>query len=330
MVLPALATGLLTRLLNAKTLIISGLTLFLIGGIGAGYTQTISHLLLFRAILGIGTGLILPFTTGLISQCYKNHEKEKMLGYSFAANNIGAIMGNLFAGLLATISWRAMFSIYWVALPVIVLVIFFLRDLPILNKKRLTIKRLPPQVYYHAISAFSVMVILFIIITNLSFIVEQSNLGSTKTTGILLSANALTMLSAGILFTKTKKLVSLFNPLLLMILSAGLWLLAHASTLPLLSIAIVLIGFSLGSLFPSILNKLTLCTTKSHSIIAISVVMALAWLGQFCAPIIFEFIYQYLSLSVESTVTAFAYGCLLLFANKLLLYFYHNIWASMR
>ena len=55
MVISALLTGFFERLAGRKKLIVIGLSLFLIGGVGAGLLTSVESILIFRAILGFGT-----------------------------------------------------------------------------------------------------------------------------------------------------------------------------------------------------------------------------------------------------------------------------------
>jgi MFS family permease len=57
----------LSSRLSSKTIAISGLFLYIVGGCGAGFVNNIYLLLAFRSILGIGVGLIMPLSTGLLA-----------------------------------------------------------------------------------------------------------------------------------------------------------------------------------------------------------------------------------------------------------------------
>lgn len=288
MIVAALLSGFIGKFIKHKTLIISGLVLFIIGGVGAGYMQTIPQILLFRAMLGFGTGIILPFSTGLIAAFFDGNERSKMMGYSSATNCLGAIIGNILAGILAVIGWSQMFHIYWLGAPVLLCVLLFLNPLPE-NKtnKAVTQVKLPGSVFRYSFFAFLTMMIFFLIITNMAFFVHLRDLGSSKTTGYLLALNSLAMLAAGILLPFLKKSGKIFLPGIFILVSLGLFGIAKSASLPIFCLSVAGAGFGLGALFPYLLNRISLNVPKELSVKSMSIGMASAWFGQFASPLIF-------------------------------------------
>ena len=286
MIISALLSGFLGQFIKHKTLIVTGLILFVIGGVGTGYMQTIPLILLFRGILGFGTGMILPFSTGLIAACFDGKEKVKMMGYSSASNCLGAMVGNTLAGILAIISWRYMFQIYWLGGLVLFLVILFLKDLPE-GKTQIIKEKLPGIVFLYGFYAFLTMMIFFLIVTNLSFIINLKKLGSTSITGYLFALNAFTMLLAGILLPKLLRLKNYLLPIIIGLIAFGIFGMAESETLLPMILSVLAAGFGLGTLFPYLLNTASQSISKSLSVKAMSIAMAFAWLGQFVSPLFF-------------------------------------------
>lgn len=293
MIFASLISGKLSNWIKKRVLLLSGLLLFLMGGICAGYTNSFTLLLIYRAILGIGTGMILPFSTGLIGECYSGLEKTKMLGFSFAANNLGAIIANLIAGMLAVVSWRFIFNIYWIGLPVILLVFFFLVNLPEGKTSDKVKSSLPLKVYELAFFAFIVMIIFFAIVTNISLLINEKQIGTTKLAGIVLSINAFTMLIAGSLLSKTQKILKRnFLPVALLFVALGFWGIACSQTAYTLIFFIIVTGLGIGSIFPFLLNNLSESVKREQNITAMAIGMSSAWMGQFLSPIILDNIAQ--------------------------------------
>lgn len=50
---------------GSKTLVLAGLILYTVGGVAAGLFSNIVLLLIMRALVGIGVGIIMPLSTGL-------------------------------------------------------------------------------------------------------------------------------------------------------------------------------------------------------------------------------------------------------------------------
>ena len=290
MIISALLSGILERYVNHKALISLGLILFIAGGVGAGYMQTIPLILMFRALLGFGTGIILPFSTGLIAACFKGVEKSKLIGLSSASNCLGAIFGNIVAGILAVIDWKYMFHIYWIGGIVLVLILLYLNHLPENRKKIISKEKLPKHVFLYSFFAFLTMMLFFLIVTNLSFIVHQRHLGASSVTGLLFAVNSLSMLVSGILLPYGLKLKKYFIPFVLLLISAGLLSILAANQIFYMFFAIALFGLGLGLLFPYLLNLTSEKVPNMLAVKAMSIGMACAWFGQFISPLFFGLI----------------------------------------
>lgn len=120
---------LFSRLANrfgSKTLVIAGLVLYTVGGCCAGLCDSIGAVLVMRALVGIGVGIIMPLSTGLLTYYFPPERREGLMGLSSAANQLGGVVATLLAGLLAGISWRMSFLVYLMGLISIVLCLVFM------------------------------------------------------------------------------------------------------------------------------------------------------------------------------------------------------------
>lgn len=124
---------------KSKGLLMAGLLLYVAGGSLAGIFDNIYIVLTFRALVGIGVGIIMPLSTGLLSFYYSKDKQDKLMGYSSAMNQMGGVIATLVAGLLASVSWRLSFLVYLIGLLSVVLcLLFYLTTVSALNhgKKR--------------------------------------------------------------------------------------------------------------------------------------------------------------------------------------------------
>lgn len=111
---------------GSKTLVTTGLVLYTAGGCCAGLFDSIGLVLLMRALVGVGVGMIMPLSTGLLTYYFPPEKREGLLGLASAANQLGGVIATLLAGLLAGISWRLSFMVYLMGLISIVLCLIFL------------------------------------------------------------------------------------------------------------------------------------------------------------------------------------------------------------
>lgn len=116
----------LAEKIGSKTLVITGLVLYTAGGCCAGLFDSIGLVLLMRALVGVGVGMIMPLSTGLLTYYFPPEKREGLLGLASAANQLGGVIATLLAGLLAGISWRLSFMVYLMGLISIVLCLIFL------------------------------------------------------------------------------------------------------------------------------------------------------------------------------------------------------------
>ena len=86
----------LCKIFRAKELAVSALILYAFGGCAAGLFSNIYVILMFRAVVGIGVGIIMPMSTGLISFYYTRDKQDRLMGYSSAMNQMGGVISTSF------------------------------------------------------------------------------------------------------------------------------------------------------------------------------------------------------------------------------------------
>lgn len=118
--------GRLASRFGARTLTMAGLALYTIGGAAAGLFNSIWAVLVMRALVGVGVGIIMPLSTGLLTYYFAPEKREGLMGLSSAANQLGGVVATLLAGVLANISWRMSFLVYLMGLISIVLCLIFM------------------------------------------------------------------------------------------------------------------------------------------------------------------------------------------------------------
>lgn len=111
---------------RSRSLLLFGLLLYTVGGSIAGIFDHIGAVLIFRALVGVGVGIIMPMSTGLLAFYYTRDKQDKLMGYSSAMNQMGGAVATLLSGVLAGVSWRLSFLVYLMGLISIVLCLLFL------------------------------------------------------------------------------------------------------------------------------------------------------------------------------------------------------------
>ena len=315
----SLLSGFLSSLMGKKNLLITGLVVYLIGGAGASFVDSLPLLLVFRAILGIGAGIILPLSTGLITDFYYGDERAKMLGFSSAFNCLGTILANIAAGILVAINWHYIFYVYYLAVPVLLLAIPFIPVKTSPGRETSHKVTVPNELAYWAIAAFLTMLAFFAVVTNLSLLIDSRNLGGSQISGFMFALNSLCMLFAGAFFlTMQKKLKRLYAPCVLFLMAAGYAGLTMAGSLTLLIVSIIFSGLGTGLAFPFIMNQASQYAREDTSIVIMGIVSGCAFLGQFLSPIILDNIPVIAGNSLSNVFLILASGVGILFAISLI------------
>ena len=58
-----------------------------------------------RALVGVGVGIIMPLSTGLLSYYFKPEQQVGLMGYSSAMNQMGGVIATLLSGLLLCLAY---------------------------------------------------------------------------------------------------------------------------------------------------------------------------------------------------------------------------------
>tara|TARA_X000001036_G_scaffold96598_1_gene89373 strand:- start:368 stop:1873 length:1506 start_codon:yes stop_codon:yes gene_type:complete len=103
-----------------------GFVLFLIGSIYSSVSQGLIHLLLARAICGVGAAAAFPASLALIRKCLPENLAQKAFGLWFAGALGGSAIGPLINGFLVDRSnWRIIFLISSVVSLLLLISLFF-------------------------------------------------------------------------------------------------------------------------------------------------------------------------------------------------------------
>lgn len=265
-----------------------GLLIYLIGGVGAGIANSIVILLMVRALLGVGVGLIAPLSTGLIAEFYTGNDRTKLMGYSTAALSLGGVIATLSAGFLATISWRLSSGIYLLGLVVILLVLVFLLEPE--NDKKTTGDngKFPVSVYGWGVCAFLLMLAFYVAPVNLAIFIEKENIGGPAVAGLSISLMTGTSFIDGLLFARIKQVTTTFFPaLLLLLMGVGYFILSQANILAQVLAATAIIGIGIDLSLPTIFIGATKAGGDGRGVQTMAVISSLAYLSQFMSPVVF-------------------------------------------
>ena len=122
--------GRLSDLYGRKVFYITGIAVFLVGSVLCGLSQTMEQLIAFRAIQGLGGGVLLSISFVIVADLFPPAERGRYMGIVSAVFGLSSVIGPTLGGVITdTLSWN---WIFYVNLPLgIPLFFIFLRYFPV-------------------------------------------------------------------------------------------------------------------------------------------------------------------------------------------------------
>lgn len=102
--------------------------LFGVSALCAPLVHDVLYVTVMRTISGLGFGGVLGVSGALIQQVYADDpaRRDRYIGLYNSALGLAGAIGSLAGGLLATISWDAIYRFYWIVVPIFILEFLFL------------------------------------------------------------------------------------------------------------------------------------------------------------------------------------------------------------
>lgn len=275
---------------GSKTLVLAGLILYTVGGVAAGLFSNITLLLCMRALVGVGVGIIMPLSTGLLAFYYPPEAQSKLSGYSSAMNQIGGVVATLLAGVLSAINWRASFLVYLLGLISIVLCLFFLPN-ERLNKggkeegEKVSVVTSIKTYYKYIIAMFLLMSCFFLYPANYAMeTLKFDTMIPASLISVIMAFADVVAAVGGFLFFRIMKtakgMTKIVSPVIFLLGFVCLWFGGWVGTL----LGSALIGFANGAGVPFVISQGSMRAGKSAASTVMPLVSAALYLSQFVSP----------------------------------------------
>ena len=293
-----LLSGKLTEKVNNLLLLQIGLAIFGVRGILYLLSNKMWQLIAISAMLGIGSGLIVPLSTGLISRYFVGAYRTKQFGYSSAITNITLVLASTFCGYVAEVNWYLAFLVF--VFPFIcIFVSHYLKkdlssyhpsdDIPSdtakeMGKRGMNVKALIKLMAFYGLATYLVIIISF----NLPFLMEEYGLSSGRA-GILISLFFLAIMAPGFVLNKIMQVLGRRMYMVCLLLIAcwmGIILLSRSEIL--IALGCVLNGLSYGIIQPLIYDKTSDVAVPHKVTLALAFVMAMNYVAILLCPFIVD------------------------------------------
>ncbi len=281
-----------------------GLWLFAASGVLYLFSSKMWQLMAVSALLGIGSGLIIPLSTGLISRYFTGEYRVRQFGYSSAITNMTLVVATAVTGYLAEVHWRLRFVVYLLPLVCLVLSAYLKKDtasvtirqasatvpsiksVPVISGKYgIHVRNLVQLMLFYGLVTYIVLVVTF----NLPFLMEAHHFSSGNS-GLMISLFFLAIMAPGFMLDSVVKLLGNKTKLYsLLAIAAGLLLMWISPTEWLIVPGCILVGLGYGIIQPLIYDKTVDTAIPQKTTLALAFVMVMNYLGILLSPFITDF-----------------------------------------
>jgi len=275
------------RLGRLKPLYI-GIILFILGGSSGFYLHDFYAILAGRAVLGLAVALIMTSSTALIGDYFQEEERHRFMSRQGLAVAIGGILFITTGGLLAQMHWSYPFAIYLI--PLLFLPFLFRSLYEPRRHSHRPDAQLEPTLLPVYFTAFFVMVLFYMLPTQLPYLIVDTMGGEARTVGFVIATamgfNALTAMQ----YARIKSKFSYIRiyAITFALFASGLFFISQAESTWQLFFATTPIGMAFGLLFVNtnawFLSKVPPAKRGKAS----GILTSSFFLGQFSSPLLFE------------------------------------------
>ena len=284
---------------------------------GTGLATSIADMLAFSALLGVGAGICPPLATAFIADSYRGKERKETIGYSFFAANLAAMILPVIGARFAEINWRYAFSVYGIALVVLVFTWFYIPNRSIPENKDIKDKKL---FYFSGPVATAAFIYSFVTMpflslpSNVSIFLDKEGIGTPSTAALIGSISTIVSMFFSLNFARiygfskgwmlTAGLAFCGLGFISMSFFKGLWPVFLGQSL---------IGASMGIFHPYFPHKAVQTAAPDQSTSALSLVSSSFRMGTFVSP--FFFLYANPLVKVANIRGEFFLTALIFFAT---------------
>lgn len=292
MMIFVLLSGFISSKIGSKKTVLVGLVLTLIGGVIPVFALNFTMIYFARFIFGAGLGCYNSLAVSLINDFYEGDEKQALIGYQSAMQSLGSSLATFIAGMLAVFNWQYAFSVYFLAIPIMVLFYFVVPETKQMTQEVQKQKQSVnlPTIFY-AFGLFALLALVMVVFTKVGSFISESGMNNANFLGTALSLMTLAGFISGLLYGKIYKAFKTFTPVVGGVISTlSFLLLAFAPNIYIVTLAVILIGFCLSLFIPYIFGALLGAAPEGSQTLAISIGMVGSNLGSFASPYLIAFI----------------------------------------
>lgn len=287
------------KAIGKKNTVLLGLLLAFVGGIIPVFVSNFTIIYLSRFVLGAGTGIYNSLAIGLIGDYFSGEEQQKMLGYQTAFSTLGSSFATFLAGILVNISWHYAYSVYFLVLPILLFVFFFLPQdqsrHTLLNRNEAASQVAKQRINKLVVFCCSMMFVFFILImtiyTKTSTLIVEQNYANQGFLGTALTIASLVGALTGFAYSQVRNMLKAYTPIVALLFVAGTYFfIPYAQNMLILTIVLIFTFLVVGLFVPYMYDILLPGAPEHSTNLAVSLAMVACNLGSFISPYVLQWL----------------------------------------
>jgi len=298
----SLLCGVLAQYVSKRILLIVSYSLFFIFAFFGGAVDNAVYMAVMRGLTGVSMGFIGTLLASVIAELFVDEKKRStMMGlYTAVMAGLGAVI-SFVAGYLAVNDWHLVFRIYIFALPILVLIFFFIPYTPpegrqVQNDEAAAEKFPLLRVLGMSGTAFIVNAMYGVIMTMIAVFLAEEGIGDASTAGIMSSLGTVGSCCGCLAFTIIyKRYRHLVPPIFSLLMGFSYLILGFSEKTILVGFMCTVLGSTYGLAYSYYLMHSSVIVPPSKVSLSIAFANAGIYLGLFSGPyvpIVFQSVFR--------------------------------------
>lgn len=295
-------SGLIIDRFGRKFVLLAGLLLYGVAGTSAVFLDSIHHILITRAFLGIAVAAIMTTITTLIADYYDGTTRANFMGLQAASIGIGGMIYLTAGGLLAEIAWNAPFIIYIASLILIPLTLVAIYEPVVRNnvssveikfrhsKGRRELTKVLPLLLGIYLLMLLMQLIFYAVPTQLPFYLRELTGANAIKIGIAIASSTLFSAIASYMYGRISIRLSYMHIVMvsLLLTGAGFTIISYSTSYFHVLIGLFFSGLGVGLFMPNVTMWLSVIAPTLYRGRALGGLTASIFIGHFLSLIVIQ------------------------------------------
>lgn len=286
--------GLFIDRFGRRPLIIMSLLAYGFSGSSGLYLDSLTGVLVGRALLGLSVAGVMTSATTLIADNFTGAARGRFMGIQAGFLGLGGFVFLLTGGALADINWRAPFAIYLVAIPLVPAAWLWIKEpcnAAHAHAQSPQGTKGPPSGRVMALlfaTAFLGMIFFYILAIQLPFALDRQMSASGWQVGLLLAVMTLFNATSSLVYQVVRTRIGFHGDLVatFALVTIGFAILAPATSYVQVLIALAVVGLGFGQLLPNLNMWMSTIAPPDKRGRLLGTLSTALFMGQFVSPLV--------------------------------------------